>query len=281
MGLKRTCLYTKVSKKPLIFLRITGLAPEQFNSLILRINPSWDKNQAKKTKTGRPYQLGSLENQLLSLLMYYRVYTTQEFIGWLFGSDKATICRTIQRLAPLLVNVVSIKKAPQLSQEELETLLIDATEQTIERPKSNQKTYYSGKKKRHTLKTEIITNLQGRIVAVSKTYPGRYHDLSIRRGGKELPPSSMVLADSAYQGLQREHENLIIPFKKSKKKPLTAGQKEYNSKLSRVRVRVENKFREMKIFRILSHTYRNKRVKYGLIINIIAGLVNFKNGYIS
>jgi len=247
MARNRTLLFSKVRNRPLIFRRITGITPQEFNLIIKKINPVWKKKQSRKTKPGRPYQLRTVENQLFALLMYYRVYVTQEYIGWLFGADKATICRTIQRMAPLLAKVVAIKRAPHLSQEELAILLVDATEQRIQPPIRKQKRYYSGKKKCHTLKTEIITNKQGRIVSVSKTHPGKLHDLSVRKREKPLPATSILLGDSGYQGLQKLHANLIIPLKKSKKNPLSKGAKQFNRTLSKHRVAIENKFAEIKI----------------------------------
>jgi hypothetical protein len=76
---------------------------------------------------------------VLILLMYYRHYVTQRFIGALFGIDVASVCRIIKNL------VMKLPKRTGLQPEELECLIIDAT----------QKQYYSGKKKRHTIKTEI------------------------------------------------------------------------------------------------------------------------------
>ncbi|MBL8676681.1 MAG: hypothetical protein JNJ47_04570 [Alphaproteobacteria bacterium] len=55
--------------------------------------------------------------------------------------------------------------------------------------------------------------------------------------------------------------------------------KAYNRALSRIRVKVENVLRQIKIFRILSDRYRNKNKRYNLKFNIIAGIVNFKNGF--
>lgn len=60
---------------------------------------------------------------------------------------------------------------------------------------------------------------------------------------------------------------------------LSLEEKEYNRGLSSFRVRIENKIRELKIFRIIGERYRNKNRGYGLKFGIVAGLVNFKNGF--
>lgn len=65
--------------------------------------------------------------------------------------------------------------------------MIDATEQPIERPKKRQTPYYSGKKKRHVLKTERQVNPQGGIVHLSKSYQGSTHDLRVFKGEKRSP----------------------------------------------------------------------------------------------
>ena len=94
-----------------------------------------------------------------------------------------------------------------------ESLLIDTTEQSIERPKKVQKPYYSGKKKRHTLKTEIRTTRQGRIVHVSKTHPGSVHDFTVFKGEKRPAKESRVYLDSGYQGIAAPHPNADFRYK--------------------------------------------------------------------
>ncbi len=189
------------------------------------------------------------------------------------------ICRSIKRIEPILAKVVAIKKDRTLTQEDLETIVIDCTEQPIERPKKRQKRYYSGKKKHHTIKTELQITEGGRITSVSKPHPGKVHDFEIRKRGSPLPGNSRAYVDSGYQGLDKLHEETELPYKKPKNGHLLPAEREYNRGLSSFRVRVENKIREVKIFRIMSERYRNKRRGYGLKFNIVSGLVNMKNGF--
>jgi len=107
----------------------------------------------------------------------------------------------------------------------------------------------------------------------------RVHDFRIRKGEKPLPRESLKLADSGYQGWQKLQSHGMIPYKKSKKNPLTKEQKEHNRKLTSIRIRIEHKIREIKVFRIMSEVYRNFQKKYNLRFNIIAGLVNFKHAF--
>ena len=129
---------------------------------------------------------------VLMLLLYYRSYVTQIFVGYMFGIDDSRVCRIIRRLEPILARVMAIQKCKKLSKEEVENLIIDATEQPVERPKRRQKTYYSGKKKRHTIKTEIRVNRQGRIVHVSKSHPGSVHDFTVFKGEKQPPKEKNI-----------------------------------------------------------------------------------------
>lgn len=272
--------YSRLKTRPKNFLRATGVSLEQFEGIVLRCQPLWESKVLKSKKLdGRPYGVGGLEDHILSLLLYYRCYITQEFIGMLYGADDSCICRSIKRIEPILAKVIAIKKDRTMTQEDLETIVIDCTEQPIERPKKKQRKYYSGKKKRHTMKTEVQITQDGRITELSKPHPGKVHDFEVRKRGSPLPGNSRAYVDSGYQGMDKFHKATELPYKKPKKGSLTPEEKEYNRGLSSFRVRVENKIREIKIFKITSEKYRNKRRGYGLKMNIVAGLVNMKNGF--
>jgi hypothetical protein len=271
--------YLKIQKKPQIFLRLFGVSVEQFEMILSKVSPEWQSKVVSAYKRpGRPYDL-QLEDMVLMLLLYYRSYITQEFVGYLFDLHKSGVCRIIQKLEPILAKVMAISKARKLSKEEVEQLLIDATEQPIERPKRGQKPYYSGKKKRHTMKTQITITRKGRIIDVSKPTPGSVHDFTVFKQGEPLPPDSAAFVDSGFQGIDKLHPASEFPYKATKDKPLVKEEKEYNHALSRIRVKVENVLGQIKVFRILSDRYRNKRKRYGIKFNIIAGIVNLKNGF--
>jgi hypothetical protein len=87
------------------------------------------------------------------------------------------------------------------------------------------------------------------------------------------------LADSGYQGLQKEHKNISLPIKKSKNKKLSSKDKAHNQALSSLRVLVENKICNLKVFRIVRDQFRNRRYSHALIMQIIAGIVNLKAGF--
>lgn len=166
-----------------------------------------------------------------------------------------------------------------MSAEEAQALILDCTEQPVHRPARKQKSWYSGKKKRHTIKNEIVVTEKGRIAAVSDDAPGTVHDIAIRRRGPPLPKDAHVYADSGYQGYQDDHPALDIPYKKSKKKPLTKDERAYNHGLSRFRVRVEHAIARLKRFRILADRFRYPRKSHAAKISIIAGITNLTAGF--
>lgn len=273
--------YSKIKNKSNIFERLFGLSPQEFAIIFQKVQPLWESTLKKEYKRpGRDYKL-NLEDMILMLLLYYRSYSTQIFIGYLFGIDDSRVCRIIKKLEVILAKVIKIEKEKSLKQEEIESLIIDATEQPCERPSNKQKKYYSGKKKRHTLKTEIRVNLNKRIVHISKTQPGSIHDFNLYKQGPSLAKETRVLADSGYQGLQKIHPHTELPYKKSKNRELTQDEKNRNKTLSSMRVKVENVFAQIKVFKILSDRYRNPRNKHNIKFKIIAGIVNLKNGFMA
>ena len=184
-------------------------------------------------------------------------------------------------MEPLLAKKIKIKKDRTLTPDKILELLVDATEQPIQRPQEakKRKESYSGKKKMITIKTEIVMESSGEIVSVSRSHGGRIHDFRIRKQEKFLPKSSIKYADSGYQGLQKLQNNVILPYKKYRKKGLTVDEKEHNKQLSSFRIKVEHKIREIKIFKIMANAYRNFQKKYNMRFNIIAGIVNLKHSF--
>jgi hypothetical protein len=89
-------------------------------------------------------------------------------------------------------------------------------------------------------------------------------------------PSTEILADTGYQGLQKRHTKTSLPTKQRKKCPLTKEQKQRNKKLSQRRVVVENLIGALKRFKIIADKYRNRRKRFALRFNLIAGICNFQ-----
>lgn len=92
-----------------------------------------------------------------------------------------------------------------------------------------QRKYYSGKKKRHTIKTQIIVDKKSKKIICTAVEKGRKHDFRLFKESKTaINPSIKMLADSGYQGIQKIHSNCEKPIKGTKKKPLTKEDKKHN-----------------------------------------------------
>ena len=93
------------------------------------------------------------------------------------------------------------------------------------------------------------------------------------------PRHSRLFIDSGYQGIDKLHKEVKLYYKARNNKPIDKNKKAYNTKLSTLRIKLENVIAQLKTFKILSHKYRNKRKRYNLKFNIISGIVNFKAGF--
>jgi hypothetical protein len=106
---------------------------------------------------------------------------------------------------------------------------------------------------------------------------GTTHDFALYKQSKLKPNLDLeMLADSGYQGLDKLHGKSRTPKKKPKKGQLTKEEKHANRALARRRMVVENVIRSLKIFRILSERYRNRRRRFSLRFNLIAGIYNYE-----
>ena len=182
--------FEKLRRSKILFYRCTGLTPKKFDELVVLFEECYTKDEIKRSSaTKRIRKKGAgpkfkydLKDRLLIVLLYYRIYMTQEFLSLIFQLDDSNISRTITRLTPLLAQIFKIpEKRVKLPTEEEESVLrffIDGTEQPILRPQNSkkQKKYYSGKKKRHTIKYQVITKDGKTIEAISKSFCGKTHD---------------------------------------------------------------------------------------------------------
>jgi hypothetical protein len=161
--------------------------------------------------------------------------------------------------------------------------IVDATEQRTERSRDDatQKKHYSGKKKCHTLKTQVIVNERGRIRHVTDSVPGSTHDLTLlRQSGvlPQLPQGLTVVADCGYRGLQNDlpERSVALPYRPRDRHELTPEEKLHNHFLSSIRVVVENVVCELKHFRVLDSVFRHCRDRYNEITRAIAGILNHR-----
>ena len=274
-----------LKKHPTTFRKLTGLTITKFEDLMHTLSPLYyeaeEKRLYKPNRTrakggGRKQEL-SLEDKLIMLLMYYRLYITHELLGFMFNLHNSNVSRHINQLQPLLAKVFRIPTRritlPELdiTEEQVFTLFIDATEQQIHRPQKKQRQYYSGKKKKHTLKNQLVVNAQPKILAVSESTPGATHDKKLYDNAHIYNNENVrPFADLGYFGVR----NVQLPYKKPKGKTLTIEQKQYNKQLSQKRVIIEHVIGKMKIFQILIQPFRNPLHKHSLIFKNVAGIYN-------
>ncbi len=265
---------TKLKQHPKQFTRLFGFSPDKFDELVMKIHP-WGVNaQAKRLRHprkikkggGRRYKL-ALEEMVAMLLLYARAYVSHVFLSALFDIHESAICRHFARIRPIAEAVFDLPiRKSDLSEEEILKLVVDATEQRTER--RSKGCGYSGKKKAHTIKTQIVVDKKGSIQHISASVPGNIHDKKL------FDQSGVVLPDSAKGDLGYLGTNITIPFKSSKLHTLTEKQKDWNTRHSRKRIIVEHVFASLKAFRILADRFRGSLVNYHQYFLIVCGLRN-------
>lgn len=141
----------------------------------------------------------------------------------------------------------------------------------------NQRAYYSGKKKQHSLKAQVVVNqATGQIICTAFSQ-GRVHDFQLFKLCRiPMMPEQLCLADKGYQGLAELHSSSCTPTKKPRKRKLNQDERQHNRLLARLRIVVEHVNRRLKIFRILAERYRNRRRRFGLRFNLIAAILNLE-----
>lgn len=141
----------KLLQKPNTFQRLTGLSPDKFTELLLKLTPRFDEAEKKRlSRPDRKRAIGAgnkrkltLPQALFLLLLYYRTYINHIFIGMLGSIDDSNVGRYFGKIEPLLASIFRIpERHVDLSEKEILELIVDATEQETERRKG---TGYSSK----------------------------------------------------------------------------------------------------------------------------------------
>lgn len=146
----------------------------------------------------------------------------------------------------------------------------------IKNRKNKQKKYYSGKKKRHTLKSQVVADKKSGQIICTNFANGKKHDFRLFKESKlSINEKIKALVDTGFQGIHKFHKNSEIPKKKTKKRPLTKEEKAKNHEISSQRVKIENVIGFIKRFKVLADRYRNRRKRFGLRFNLISGICNF------
>lgn len=267
--------YTKTQKlNSQDFKRLTGVHKSTFKMML----QAWQEYDVSQSNAGRPPKLKRSE-QLLVALQYWREYRTYFHIAQDWEISEATVCRIVHRVETALMKSgrfrIPGKKHLVKGFGIPNVILMDVTETPIERPKKRQKRYYSGKKKQHALKCQVLAEKDSGKIICLFFGEGSRHDFQIFKvSGIRIHPRIESLQDSGYQGIRAYHSNSYVPKKKPKTRELTQLERDYNRALSQERIGIEHINRSLKTFRILAGRYRNRRCRYNLRCNLIAALYN-------
>jgi IS5 family transposase len=266
---------------------------------------------------GRKFKL-ELPERLLMSLMYLRLYLTQTLLGYLFGLDTSNVSREVQgRMLEVLSEVLPLpaREEPldlalaasssdrssgrsgggskrkrrigtleELLKEhpEFEEIFVDGTEQELPKPKDKgrRKDLYSGKRKRHTAKVQVVSTKR-LVLHLCSHVPGRVSDhLLLRATGvmRQVPEGVVVRVDKGYEGLEEEYPEVKVekPLKARRGHPLTVLEKILNRTMSALRMPVEHVIGHLKKYRMLAGIYRGEPERYDENASVIAGLHNYK-----
>jgi DDE superfamily endonuclease len=299
--------YDDLCRHPSAFPALTGLTRREFDALLGRFTRAEADLRAGSDRTrrdgsprvrapgaGRPH-LHAAADRLLMALLWLRIYPTYEVLGFFFDLHKRNAQLNVRRALEVLDGLDDFPfdrpgKGRQKARSAAEVMaafpqvryLIDAKEQRVNKPQGEEKQrpYYSGKKKAHTVKTQVVVNPRGQIEAVSGSVPGSTHDLTLLVGSgvlDRLGEGEGGMLDKGYLGVEKYRRGvpLVLPYKKPRGGELSEGQRGYNREVARHRIVVEHTMAQLNRFTVLRQVFRAKqRERHGGVTRVVAKLVN-------
>jgi hypothetical protein len=284
---------------PAVFQHLTGLTVAVFDELAAAVVPAVEAahrrtldrpDRQRAVGGGDTFDLATAD-QLLLTVIWLRQYPTNEVLGFLFGVSDSTASRARARCVPVLERAgkdtmrlpdpgaAHRKRLPALLKDTPGlAVVIDSFEQRTHRPKRRQRAYYSGKKKAHTLKSQVAVDEEsGRFVDVSDSVPGRWADIKLLKTSrllKRLPAGVGGIGDLGYTGIRDLHPSGACPRRKPRGKPRPPEDVRYNRAFSRRRIVVEHALARLRRFRAVTDLSRHRRKGHAMRVRAIAGLVN-------
>jgi hypothetical protein len=297
------CRYQELHKHETVFKGLTGLRVSEFDKLMIDLLPEYE--QAEEERLSHPKRIRAIgggrnfdltvRDQILLTVIWLRKYPTQELLGYLFGVSDTSAGRVVKRLLPMLDTAGRAtmkmpdpgrKKRRQLSDlltdiPEL-VVVIDTFEQRVQRHKERKRAdeHYSGKKKQHTLKSQVAINeLNGQVVDVPDSVVGPTADISLLEQSdllNRLPEGVGAIGDLAYVGIDKLHPKGLAaaPRRKPKGKPRPVEDVVFNKAFSQRRIIVEHTIGRMRRYEAITQTDRHHRQLHTQRVVAIAGLVN-------
>jgi hypothetical protein len=295
--------YERLQRFPSVFKSMTGLRVDQFDALIVDVLPRF--HAAEAARLSRPNRQRAIgggpgfdldpRNQILLSVIWLRLYPIHEVLAYLFGISDTTVGRAIARVLPLLEasgqDTMRMPDPGRKRRRSLDALLndtpelavvIDTFEQPIQRPQERNvaDTYFSGKKKRHTLKSQVAVNEEtGQIVDVPESARGPAADIKLLEDSKlleRLPPGVGGIGDLAYVGIEKLHPQGLgaAPRRKPRGKERPAEDVCYNRAFAKRRIVVEHTIGRMRRYQSITQLDRNHRQYHTARVRAVAGLVN-------
>lgn len=287
----------KVLNNKRLVRAVLGIKKETFEKLLITFRQVLQEEAEKKDRK-RAYGGGSNGNikdprkKLFFILWYLKVYPTFDVAAYVFASSKSRTHIWAHKILPILEKTLGRKfvlpKRRISSVEEFfrlfpvtKEVMLDGLERPIVRSqkKKTQNKNYSGKKKRHTRKNLILVNAKKKILLITPSKHGRVHDKKMSDKNmiaSRIPESVSLLVDTGFQGIQKQHENTLIPKKKPRGGFLTESEKSWNFLISSTRMKVEHAIGGIKRFNAISQIFRNKNGLDDRFINVCSGLWNLE-----
>jgi DDE superfamily endonuclease/Helix-turn-helix of DDE superfamily endonuclease len=284
-----------------VFKHLAGLAAAVFDELAAQVVPAVEAAHRKTLDRpdrrraiggGGDFDLATVD-QLLLAVIWLRQYPTNETLGFLLGVSDSAASRARTRCLPALEKaggdamrmpdpgLAGRKRLPGLLKDTPGlAVVVDSFEQRTHRPRRRRRAYYSGKKKAHTLKSQVaVDEDSGRIVDVSDSAPGPWADiklLSKSRPLRRLPEGVGGIGDLAYVGIAELHPEGLgaSPRRKPRGEERPPEDRRYNRAFSRRRIVVEHGVGRLRRFRAAAHVNRHPRKGHAARVRAIAGLVN-------
>ncbi len=295
--------YPRLARHPDVFRAMTGVSVAEFDAVARAAVPALAEADHRRLSrptrrraigAGHPTALAP-RDQVLLTVVWLRCYPTDLVLGYLYGVDEATVRRVRGRVLPVLEalgrDTMRLPDPGKYRRRRLDALLadtpglaviVDSFEQPIERPtdRAEANTFYSGKKKRHTLKSQVaVEEEQGRIVDVADSVRGPTADLTLlKRSGllARLPPRVGALGDLAYLGIAEAHPTGLgaTPRRKPRGQERPAADIAYNRAFARRRVVVEHSIGRLRRYAAVTQPDRHHRHQHTARVVAVAGLVN-------
>lgn len=251
----------------------TGLDHAQIEELVARIH---EVLTSKGGGRGRRPVLG-LYRQVVLTLVLLRQNLAQAVAGDLFGVSQPTVSRIYRAMLPVFEQVTCLHRPPMPEVLRGRVVLVDGTLVPIGNRRTDKPTHlanYSGKSHKAGVIVQVLSDLDGYLLAVSQPQPGRTHD----RAGYALAGYDQLLADIPTIGdLGYQGTTVIRPRRKRPgHKEHTPADQVWNHSVSSLRVAVERAIGHWKNWKILATGYRGRLSELPNLIRIITTLEHYR-----